>query len=410
MRRLFLLAAATLAVFLTTGCGSRGTSADAPANVTAVPGDGVVTLTWPMASDVEYWLFYAPSASISTTNWTTVPGSQVVIGASSPRVVAGLTNGTLYSFVINARNHSGPGGPESPSIAAIPRLAGTATPGLSAPWVASAVLGASDLHGLAVGSVLIAVGANGAIYSTTDAATWTAATSPVTSNLNAAASFNNIYAAVGDGGTVLRSTDATNWTTQTSGTSNNLNAVANNSSMFVAVGAKGTILLSSDGITWSAAVNSATTSDLYAVVSYGSALWLAVGASGTLISSTDGSNWSTVASNTSLDLRAITVGTNAVTKALVFVALGASGTLITSPDGATWTAQPAISASNLSGVTYATQFIAVGAGGTILTSTDGTTWTAQPSTVNANLNAVLRDAAIFGYVAVGDAGVNVLAK
>ncbi len=410
MRRLFLLAAGTLAIFLTAGCGSRGTSADPPASVTATPGDGVVTVTWPTASGVEYWLFYGPSASISTSNWTTIPGSQVAIGAGSPHIVAGLTNGTVYSFVINARNNGGPGGPESPSVSAVPRIAGTATTSLPAPWAAGTALGTNDLRGLALGAALIAVGANGIIYSSTDAVSWTAATSPVIGNLNAAAYFNGIYAVVGDGGTVLRSTDATNWATQSSGSANNLYAIANNPSMFVAVGARGTILSSSDGITWSAAANSATTNDLYAVVSHGSALWLAVGANGTLISSSDGSNWNVVASNTALDLRAITVGVNAVSKALVFVALGASGALITSPDATTWTVQPAISANNLFAVTYATQFIAVGSGGTILTSTDGTTWAPQPSSVSTNLNAILRDSAMYAYVAVGAAGVNLLAK
>lgn len=410
MRRLFLLVAATLAVLLAAGCGGRGGSADPPASIAAVPGDGVVTVTWPTVSGVEYWLFYAPSASISTSNWTTIPGSKVDIGAGSPYVVASLANGTVYSFVINGRTSGGPGGPASPSVSATPRLAGTATASLPAPWTAGTALGANDLRGLALGSVLVAVGASGVIYSSADGVSWTAVNSAVTGNLNAAAYFNGIYAAIGDGGTVLRSTDATSWTTQTIGTANNLYAIANNPSMFVAVGAKGTILSSSDGVTWTVAANPATTNDLFAVVSYGSGLWLAAGAKGTLISSTDGSNWNAVASNTLLDLTAITFGTSTVSNALVFVAMGASGTLITSPDATTWTTQPAVSANSISAVTYATQFIAVGASGTILTSTDGTTWAAQPSTTIAKLNAILRDPAIYGYVAVGAAGVNLLAK
>ena len=410
MRGLFLLLTVTLAAFLTAGCGSRGSSADPPATVVAVPGDGVVTVTWPAESSIEYWLFYAPSASISTSNWTSISGSNVVIGAGSPYVTTALANDTLYSFVINGRTGGGPGGPASTSVSATPRLAGTASASLPAPWTAGTALGAADFRGLALGSALVAVGANGAIYSSTDAIRWTAVTSVAAGNLNAANYFNSIYAAVGDGGTMLRSADAANWTTQTTGTANNLYAIANNSGMFVAVGAKGTIISSSDGVTWTAAANPATTNDLYSVVSYGSGLWVAVGAKGTLITSTDASNWTAVASNTLLDLTAITYGTSAVTSGLVFVAMGANGTLCTSSDAITWTARPAVSANNISAVTYATQFIAVGASGTILTSTDGTIWAAQPSTTSVSLNAVLRDPAIYGYVAVGAAGVNLLAK
>ncbi|MFH1603748.1 MAG: hypothetical protein ABIH03_07560 [Pseudomonadota bacterium] len=410
MRRLFLLVAATLAVFLSAGCGTSGSSADPPANVVAVPGDGIVTVTWPMASGVDYWLFYAPSPSISTSNWTAIPGSKAAIGVGSPHVVAGLANGTLYSFVINGRTGGGPGGTGSPSVSAVPRLAGTATATLPAPWTAGAALGANDLRGLVLGSALVAVGAGGVTYSSSDGVNWTAGTSPDTANLNAVAYYNGTYVAVGDGGTVLYSYDAANWAKQTIGATSKLNAIANNSEEFVAVGAGGTIVYSTDGITWGAAANPATTSDLYAVVPYSNGLWIAVGANGTLITSIDGSNWNLIASNTPLDLTAITFGVSTVTNALVFVAMGASGALITSPDAVTWTAQPAVSANSISAVTYATQFIAVGTGGTILTSTDGTTWAAQPSTTSANLYAILRGPSIYGYVAVGVGGVNLLAK
>src|SRR5450759_1830799 len=317
MRRPLVLVAAILAGLLVAGCGSSGHSNDAPGSVVAVAGDGIVTVSWPMASGVDYWLFYANSTSISTSDWTTIPGSKSVLGAASPYVATGLVNGTLYSFTLNGRTNSGPGGPGTPSVSAIPRLAGTATASLPAPWTAGAALGANDLRGVTWGTVFVAVGANGATYSSTDGTTWTALNSAVASNLNAAA-YRSVYLAAGDGGAMLYSTDAITWTPRTTGTANNLYAIATNSGLFVAVGANGTIVYSGDGITWTAAANSATANDLYAVTHYGDSLWIAVGASGTLVTSTDGSTWTAVASKTALDLKGVAVGVSTATNAALF--------------------------------------------------------------------------------------------
>ena len=407
MRRLLVLVVAILASLLVAGCGSSGSSASPPTNVVAVPGDGIITLTWTMDSNVEYWLFYANSASISTTNWTSIPGSISIMGATSPYVATGLVNGAIYSFAMNGRTNGGPGGPSSLSVSATPRLAGTASASLPVPWVAGTALGANDLRGLAYGAVFAGVGASGAAYYSADGTTWTASNSGVAINLNAAI-YRGAYLAAGDGGTMLYSADAITWSPQKTGTTNNLYALSTNSGLFVAVGAKGTIVYSADGVTWTAAANSATTNDLYAVSAYGNSLWIAVGANGTMVSSVDGSTWTAVTSNTALDLKGIAYGTSTATAAVIFVAVGANGTLITSPDAATWTAQPAIGPNTLSAVTRGTQFIAVGAKGSIFTSTDGTTWASQPSTTNSNLNAIVH--APYSYSVLGAAGVNLLAR
>jgi hypothetical protein len=381
-----------------------------------------------MESGVEYWMFYGPSTSISTSDWTTIPGSKLVIGAASPSVATGLINGTIYSFTINGRTGGGPGGPGSPSVSVIPRLAGTATASLPAPWTAGAALGVNELRGVTVGTVgalgtvgpvFVAVGANGAMFSSTDGIKWSPPLkSGTTANLNAAV-FRGVYLAAGDNGAMLYSTDAVTWTPRSTGSANNLNAIATNSGRFVAVGDNGTIVFSGDGITWTKAANSATTNKLYAVNPFGNGLWIAVGAGGTLVTSTDGSNWKSVTSNTPLDLRGVTSSLNTVTGVATFVAVGANGTLITSTDGATWTARPAIGADTLLAVNFGTQFIAVGVNGSIFTSTDGTTWARQPlptsdsnsNTINlsaTNLNAIVH--APFGYSVVGAAGVNLLAQ
>jgi len=415
MRRPLVLVAAILAGLLVAGCGSSGHSNDAPGSVVAVAGDGIVTVSWPMESGVEYWLFYAPSASISTSNWTTIPGSMAVRDAGSPyvatglpSVATGLTNGAVYSFTLNGRIKGGPGGPGTPSVSAIPRLAGTATASLPAPWTAGAALGANDLRGVTWGTVFVAVGANGAMYSSTDGTTWTALNSGVATNLNAAVYRTGVYLAAGDGGTMLYSTDAITWTQRTTGTVNNLYAAATNGALVSAVGAKGTIVTSGDGITWTAAANSGTTNDLYAVAYTPSGVWIAVGANGTLVTSIDGSTWIAVTPKTARDLKGVAYRVTTATNAALFVAVGANGTLITSPDAVTWTAQTAIGTNTLSAATYGTQFIAVGANGSIFTSTDGTTWASQPSTTNSDLNAIVH--APYSYSVLGAAGVNLLAK
>jgi hypothetical protein len=408
MRRSLVLFAAVLASLLVAGCGSNGSSASPPSNLVAVAGDHRITITWPMDSSVNYWLFYANASSISTSNWTSIPGSVAVMGATSPYVVAGLTNGVVYSFTVNGRVNGGPGGPGSPSVSAIPRLAGTATATLPAPWTAGAPLGASDLRGLAGGAVIVAVGAGGAMYSSTDGITWTALNSGVASNLNAAVYRGGVYLAAGDGGTMLYSTDAITWTPRTTSSAKNLYSVASSPALFVAVGANGTIVSSADGITWSAVTNSGTTNDLYQVIYAPTGYWIAVGANGTLLTSIDANTWTAATSGTARDLRGITYGVSTITNAGLYVGVGANGTLITSPDASNWTAQTAISPGNLSAVAYGTQFIAVGASGSIFTSTDGTSWAAQPSTTGSDLNAII--AAPYIYSVVGAAGVNLLAQ
>ena len=408
MRRSLVLVAAVLASVLVAGCGSGGSSASSPANLVAVPGDHRITITWPVDSNVDYWLFYANASSISTSNWTTIPGSVAVMGASSPYVVTGLTNGAVYSFTVNGRVSGGPGGPGTPSVSAVPRLAGTATATLPVPWTAAAALGASDLRGVTWGTVFVAVGASGALYSSPDGVTWTALNSGVAGNLNAAVYRGGVYLAAGDGGTMLYSTDAINWTPQNTSSANNLYAVASSSALFVAVGANGTIVSSADGVTWTAVPNSGTTNNLYQVMFAPTGLWIAVGANGTLLTSTDANTWTAVTSGTARDLKGIAYGTSTASNAGLYVGVGANGTLITSPDAANWTAQTAIGPGNLSAVTFGTQFIAVGASGSIFTSTDGTSWAAQPSTTGSNLNAIVF--APYMYSVVGAAGANLLAQ
>jgi hypothetical protein len=395
VKRLLAWLSAAAATFVLAACGgSNGDPAPAPTGVVVTPGDGNVKVSWNAEPGVEYWIFFAPGTNITTENWTTLPGARVIREATSPQTIGGLLNGTTYAFTINGRTGGGPGGPGTPAATATPRPAG-------ASWSVGASLGAGDLRGVVYGLKFVAVGTQGAAFSSADGLTWTPSTTGTTNALNRVIFSTAGYVAVGNGGTILTSTDLATWTARTSGTGNALNGVAfNGVNTHVAVGAGGTILTSTDAaVTWTAAA-SGTTDELYGVA-FAAGRFIAVGAAGTLLTSADGTTWTAVASQTTQDLRALAFGASTI------VAVGAAGTVITSSDAATWTARPAIGAADLASVAFGSQFVAVGSGGAIFTSADGVAWTAQSSGTTNELNAVA--AGNFGYVAVGAAGANLTA-
>jgi photosystem II stability/assembly factor-like uncharacterized protein len=91
------------------------------------------------------------------------------------------------------------------------------------------------------------------------------------------------------------------------------------------------------------------------------------------------------------------------------VVVGASGTLLRSPDGVVWTPLTLPVSVDLKAVTFGSQFVAVGAAGKVLTSPDGITWTASDDTKTTNtLYAVARGYST--YSAVGAGGTNLLAQ
>ncbi len=395
MTRFLVFMAAMTAISLLAGCGNQGKGADAPATIQATPGDTNVVVSFPMDSNVEYWLFYAPSSSLTSTNFTTVPGSKVITGAVSPLVVTGLANGTTYYFTINGRTNHGPGGPGSALVSATPRAAGNA-------WNPGQSLVAGDLRGATFGATFVVVGTNGAMFSTPDGISWTAINFVVASDLNAVFYGIGRYIAVGAGGVVLQSTDAATWTPESSGTPNHLYAGASNGVVYLAVGANGVFAVSGDGQTWGTG-NAGTSRDLTGLT-YGNGIWVAVGANGTIVTSTDAATWQAVASQTSSDLKAVTYSAAAAT----FVAVGAGGTVVTSPDGINWTSRGPIASTLLTGISFGNQFAAVGNNGSIFTSADGINWQAVPSGTTSNLNTVTFGN--FRFLAAGAAGTNLYAN
>jgi len=389
----FIVLMATIS--LLGACGDQGKSASPPASVQVIAGDSSAVVSFPMDSNVEYWLFYAPSSALDATNFNTLPGGKLVTNALSPQVVGGLLNGTTYYFTINGRTDHGPGGSGTSLISATPRAAGNT-------WNTGQLAASGDLRGVAFGAAVVAVGANGTMFSTPDGITWTAINPIVASDLNAVFFGIGRYIAVGAGGVVLQSTDAAAWAQASSGTTEHLNAGASNGIVYVAVGANGVFIGSADGQSW-AAGNAGTSRDL-AGLAFGNGMWVAVGAGGTIVSSVDTSAWQVAASQTTSDLKAITYSAAAA----MFVAVGAAGTIVTSADGVNWTARAPISSATLTGVSFGSQFAAVGGDGLIFTSTDGATWQAAASGTTSNLNAVAFGN--FRFVAAGAAGTNLYAN
>lgn len=439
MKNLFSLLLITLASPLFGGCSNNGSSAEPPAAFASAAGDGRVVLTWTAEPNVNYWLFTATDPTLTAFVWANLPNAHVYQSAASPFYICGLLDGTEYWFAANGRTGSGPGGPSSPTISAIPYKAGSV-------WAANTALAQNlvspNLYGAGYASLktcsnvtasasgkFAAVGAGGAVFISADGINWTSQSAPAgfTSDLYAvtghAAHLNNEsdpalrWVAVGAGGASIYSTDGVVWAVGRAWDSNNpaLRSLTHVAGTYFAVGDAGTILVTTDGITWTA-LTSGTTSNLNGVT-HGN-IYVAVGSGGTILTSTDSATWTSRTSGTTNVLRQVSsIGDT-------YVAVGDSGAVSTSVDGgATWAAQALTGAPNLvgiaanaqlatinsSGLLFSTtdlaknsQFVAVDSNGNAYTSTDGVTWSGAIATGITGINALVSSG--FGYVAAGNSG------
>ena len=392
------------------GCWNHGESASPPpGGLTAVAGDGQVTLSWQPESGVEYWLFWGPGTVVDVTHATFIKTN-----ASTPFNITGLTNGVPYAFTINGRKDGGPGGSPAPVVTATPRPTGLE-------WTIGGPAGTVDLKGVAYGGVFDAVGNAGAFFQSTDSITWTppagnwAAMAGVT-NVNAIIDTLSRFIAVGDAGLILFTADNITWTAGAFAvppvTAPKLNALASNATRVVAVGDGGAIYYSDDSaVTWNAAASvPGGTGNLYGVTSSSLGRWVAAGAAGTLITSTDGSNWVAVTSVTpaiATDLTSVAFLSTTST----FAAVGVGGEVATSGDGLVWTTQ-VITPNDLQAVapsvSGAIVLVAVGKAGTAFSSFVGITWTARATGTPFDLLGVVDGGGQF--VAVGQAGTTLYSK
>ena len=129
-------------------------------------------------------------------------------------------------------------------------------------------LGTGDwLEGVAASSTLaVAVGDNGAAYTSSTGTNWIRETTGFTNWLRGVAAGNNLFVAVGEAGRIATRAPNGNWSVEASGTTRHLNRVALIGNQFWAVGDSGTVLTgSSNGRTWTPHTGFTTTNSLNAI-------------------------------------------------------------------------------------------------------------------------------------------------
>ena len=310
-------------------------------------------------------------------------------------------------------------------------------------------LGTTDwLEGVAASTnQLVAVGDNGAIYTSEDAQKWTRRPVSFSLWLRGVAYGQGTFVTVGEGGLIATSPDGVAWQVRPSQTFLNLNRVAWLTNHFVLVGDSGTVLVSTDasGSRWNPVSKSnSPTNDLYGVA--GSIPGLV--ANGTILVTGDNelrllqggqTAWSNqlsvagspgpapawtyytawdaggnyfVAGHTGQIVEGFQTNTSAAYEwatppasvrnwlwdvthlAGIYLAAGDFGTIMTSPDGATWDVglvSGAATNSVLLGVGGRTNLmLAVGSAGQLLTSTNAVVWSSiQPSPTTNDLQGIL---------------------
>lgn len=277
-----------------------------------------------------------------------------------------------------------------------------------------------QLNGVATSpTAIVAVGNGGAIMSSTVPAVpagqtaadagWSwqfAASGNGSAALNEVTYLGTTFYAVGAGGAIRSSTDGgNNWTSPASGTTNNLFWVGTLKAQLYAAGATGT-LLNFNGTNWSTFATGSTSQlngAAYASIGTSPAIdtYVLVGSGGTILTSSTGaaSSWSAATSGTAQNLNEVAFGNG------TFVAVGDTGTILTSANGATWTSRGFGLPENFTHVGFTSGiFIVSGSASGVFTSADGVTWT--PRYAGTNSTTIRATSAAFGgrVYGVGAAG------
>jgi hypothetical protein len=423
----FLVPAFSLLLALA-ACQRTDPPGEAPTGVTATPGDGLAVISWDTLPDLTYWIFFQAGTSVSPTQ----TGATVIRRAFAPRVVAPLSNGTQYAFVMNATHDDSSAGPSSLVVTTIPRLAGAnwtsgpalALPGAPPPDLKAVVFTPSRF--VAVGNaVTTAAGTSPGIFAgdysyTSDlpnppgVAAWTPAASFPTgfaSNLSAVLFNGSSFVALGNDGSVISSADGLNWSANVAVGAAGMNGlgfafVGGVTPRYVAVGDGGNVFTSSDLATWTPATSG--TGNALTSIAPLNGRFIVTGAGGIILTSPDGITWTTV-NSTGATLRAAAFNANA--PVVHYAAVGDAGTILTSADAVSWApATVAPDPRNLRSVTVggasASRFLAVGDGGVVVYSDDGLSWSVASSGVD--LASVVVSPGM--YLAVGATGANAVSK
>lgn len=163
---------------------------------------------------------------------------------------------------------------------------------------------------------------------------WVQADFDARAALNGVVATPGLYVAVGSNGTIVSSTDAASWTSRSSGTSAFLTAVCFGNGRLVAVGESGTILISDDaGVSWSTPdLSNIDATDFLYSVAWNGHIFVAGGyrrgdGEASIFASTDGYTWN----------RQSTPSTSEVVNDIVwsgfrFVSVGSGGNILFSND------------------------------------------------------------------------------
>lgn len=135
----------TCMLLLPCGCGHDGGSGntlvtlDPPANVQASALAASVSLEWSAVTNAgSYCVYYAASPDLTPANWNTLQEGHQIVPATSPLLVAGLTNGTTYTFVVTAWSTDGTRESQPSAAVQATPIAG-ALPGYTAPVTQAAL-------------------------------------------------------------------------------------------------------------------------------------------------------------------------------------------------------------------------------------------------------------------------------
>jgi len=88
------------------GCGGGGSSAPPPSEIKVAPGDTSAIVSWNKEQGTEYWLWLAAGNDVTPSNCAVTAACKIYVNVSSPFIITGLTNGTMYSVTINAAEPS----------------------------------------------------------------------------------------------------------------------------------------------------------------------------------------------------------------------------------------------------------------------------------------------------------------
>ncbi len=245
------------------------------------------------------------------------------------------------------------------------------------------------------GGTFVAVGAGGLIATSANGTSWPRRTSTTTTNLNRVTWMGDHFLVVGDGGTMLTSPNGTQWTKATSGAANHLYGIAGTTDSHVADGNL-EVRLSENGGAWTSQISTTLTSPApewtYYTALYNSNYFLLSGRSGMNVEgvrTNGGVHWQAAADSVRTWLWSVTRTPSH------YVAVGDYGTILSSPNGIDWDLELVPSSATnsiLLGVGGSSNLLlAVGSQGTILWGTNTFVWHTLPAPTVNDLQGVCFD-------------------